>query len=218
MCLSRSGVRSISGLSRAFSTNGATAFTSWVSSSSTDGHLGQREPPRVPLAQVDLLQVLVEPALREEVALRIARRRAAAAPATARRVGQPAIAAHRSTRGGPLRAGRRRAALVRAEQRAAARASSLERLGLERPSCAGRTPGGRRTVWHALFTMKSSRSRVGVEVAAERLDARRVAQVEAEDLEPVAPLVEVGLLRVAERGVAREPGGDDRATRRRAAA
>ena len=43
--------------------------------------------------------------------------------------------------------------------------------------------------------MKSSRSRVVVEVVAERLDARRVAQVEAEDLEPVAPVVEVGLAR-----------------------
>ena len=44
---------------------------------------------------------------------------------------------------------------------------------------------------------------------AERLDARRVAQVEPEDLEPVAPLVEVGLLRVAIRGIAREARGDD---------
>ena len=44
---------------------------------------------------------------------------------------------------------------------------------------------------------------------AERLDARRVAQVEPEDLEPVAPLVEVGLLRVAGRGVAREARRDD---------
>jgi hypothetical protein len=33
----------------------------------------------------------------------------------------------------------------------------------------------------------------GEQVVAERLDARRVAQVEPEDLEPVAPLVEVGL-------------------------
>ena len=35
------------------------------------------------------------------------------------------------------------------------------------------------------------------QLAAERLDARRVAQVEAEDLEPIGPLVEVGLARVA---------------------
>ncbi len=44
---------------------------------------------------------------------------------------------------------------------------------------------------------------------AERLDARRVAQVEAEDLEPVAPLLEVGLRGVAGRRVAREARRDD---------
>ncbi len=42
------------------------------------------------------------------------------------------------------------------------------------------------------------------EVMAEGLHARRVAKVEAEDLEPVAPLLEVGLLRVPHRRVARE--------------
>ena len=52
--------------------------------------------------------------------------------------------------------------------------------------------------------MKSSRSRVVEQVLAERLDARRVAQVEAEDLEAVAPVREVRLLRVAGRRVARE--------------
>jgi hypothetical protein len=54
------------------------------------------------------------------------------------------------------------------------------------------------------------------QVRAERLDARRVPQVEPEDLEPLAPVGEVGLLRVARRGVAREARGDDqlRAERR----
>jgi hypothetical protein len=41
--------------------------------------------------------------------------------------------------------------------------------------------------------MKSRRSRVASRWLAERLDARRVAQVEAEDLQAVAPLGEVGL-------------------------
>jgi hypothetical protein len=41
--------------------------------------------------------------------------------------------------------------------------------------------------------MKSSRVAGGQQVLAERLDARRVAQVEAEDLQPVAPLLEVRL-------------------------
>ena len=44
---------------------------------------------------------------------------------------------------------------------------------------------------------------------AERLDARRVPQVEPEDLEPVAPVVEVRLARVPGRGVAREARRDD---------
>ena len=47
------------------------------------------------------------------------------------------------------------------------------------------------------------------QVLAERLDARRVAQVEAVDLEAVAPVVEVGLLRVARGRVAGEPRRDD---------
>ena len=47
------------------------------------------------------------------------------------------------------------------------------------------------------------------QVRAERLDARRVAQVEPEDLEPVAPVAEVRLARVPGRGVAREARRDD---------
>ena len=43
------------------------------------------------------------------------------------------------------------------------------------------------------------------QVVAERLDARRVAQIEAVDLEPVPPVGEVGLLRVA--------GGESRGKR-----
>ena len=34
-------------------------------------HLGQQQAPRVPLAEIDLLQILVEASLREEVILRI---------------------------------------------------------------------------------------------------------------------------------------------------
>ena len=47
------------------------------------------------------------------------------------------------------------------------------------------------------------------QVCAERFDTRRVAQVEAEDLEPVAPVREVRLLRVPRGRVAREAGRDD---------
>ena len=59
--------------------------------------------------------------------------------------------------------------------------------------------------------MKSSRpSGPAIEqYVAEALDARRVAQIEAVDLEPVGPLREVALARVALRRVAREAGRDD---------
>ena len=52
--------------------------------------------------------------------------------------------------------------------------------------------------------MKSRRSRVAPRWRQNAFDARRVAEVEAEDLESVAPLVEVGLLGVARGGVAGE--------------
>ena len=48
-----------------------------------------------------------------------------------------------------------------------------------------------------------------VQVLAEGLDARRVPQVEPEDLEAIAPLREVRLLRVARGRVAREAGRHD---------
>jgi hypothetical protein len=57
--------------------------------------------------------------------------------------------------------------------------------------------------------MKSSRVAGREQVLAERFDARGVAQIEPEDLEPVAPGVEVGLRCIARRAVAREAGRDD---------
>src|SRR5882724_2935409 len=47
------------------------------------------------------------------------------------------------------------------------------------------------------------------ELPAERFNARRVAQVEAEDLEAISPLPEIGLLGIAGGGIARKPGRDD---------
>src|SRR5690606_30959475 len=44
---------------------------------------------------------------------------------------------------------------------------------------------------------------------AERFDAGRMPQVEAENFQAMAPVGEVGLLRVALRGVAWEAGGHD---------
>ena len=51
--------------------------------------------------------------------------------------------------------------------------------------------------------------RVGEQLAAERFDAGRVPQIEAEDLEAIAPLLEVRLLRVPRGRVARKPRRDD---------
>ena len=50
--------------------NGATALTSCTSSSSTDGTSCEQQAPRVAAAQVDLLQILIEPALGKQVLLR----------------------------------------------------------------------------------------------------------------------------------------------------
>jgi hypothetical protein len=47
------------------------------------------------------------------------------------------------------------------------------------------------------------------EVAAERLHARRVAQIEADDLEAVAPIGEIGLGGVADGRITRESRGHD---------
>jgi hypothetical protein len=49
----------------------------------------------------------------------------------------------------------------------------------------------------------------GENVLRERFDARRVTQIEAEDLQSVAPLAEVGFGRIAGGGVAGKAGRDD---------
>jgi len=48
----------------------------------------------------------------------------------------------------------------------------------------------------------------GQKVTAERLDTGRVAQVQAEELEPISPVLEVVLIPVPRGGVAREPRRD----------
>ncbi len=52
-------------------------------------------------------------------------------------------------------------------------------------------------------------SMAGHHVPAEGLDARDVSKIQPDDLEPIAPVAEVGLLRVAQRSIAREPGSDN---------
>ena len=185
----------MSGLSRAFSTNGATAFTSWVSSNSTVGTSARHEPPRVAVAQVDLLQVLVEPASREQLATRRLLARQQGTLRERRRRRQRATLGAVSFREG-------------ADECAHLGRHPVERVGLELHHVLverGRSPDGlARVVDHEVETGTS-----GGDVVAERLDARRVAEVEAEHLEPVTPVVEVGLPCVPQRGVAREAGGHD---------
>ena len=82
-----------------------------------------------------------------------------------------------------------------------------------RPSC-GIESGGRRTVWQALLMMKSSRSLGGEQFAAERFHARRVSQIEAVDLEPIAPVGKVRFLRVSRREARGKPRRHDQARAR----
>ena len=89
------------------------------------------------------------------------------------------------------------------------------RLGLERALLAvqqvrvkaGRPPHGLRGVVREDVEPPEPR----FQVAREQLDARRVAQVEAVELEALAPLREVGLGGVAARGVAGKARGGDHA-------
>src|SRR3546814_3513190 len=85
---------------------------------------------------------------------------------------------------------------------------SVERRRLEVGHVAvelGRAPHGLAGVVHDVVEPAAGAG----QVLAERLHARRVAQVEAVDLEPVAPLVDVGLAAVAQRRVTGAAGGDD---------
>ena len=202
MCLSRPGVRSISGFSRALKRNGAIGVHELHLEHLDRRHIGEQHAPRVPVAEIDLLQILIELAGGEEVGsrdellveqrhLRQQRRGRSSAPARRpicltcppapdRLAEQPRTCSGCSR--SAVRLGRHH---VRVEVR--------------------RTPNGLAGVVDDEVEALAR----GDEVAAERLDARRVPQIEAEDLEPVAPVAEVGLLRVARRRVPRKPGRDD---------
>ncbi len=145
--------------------------------------LGEQEAPRVAVAQVDLLQVLVEPAGGEEVS----------AGGELGRAGVQQLDAAQP--------------LVAAEQRAHLGARLPRRLlALEHvPVELGRPA-------HGLAGVVDDEVEpvvVRAQVVAERLDARRVPQVEPEDLQPLAPLLEVVLARVPLGRVAGEARGHD---------
>ncbi len=69
----------------------------------------------------------------------------------------------------------------------------------------GRTPDGLAGVVDDEVEPRSA----GKQLATERFDARRVPQIETEDLEAILPLLEVRLLGVALGGIAWEPRGHD---------
>ena len=196
MCLSRVGTRSISGLSRALSTNGATALTSCTSSSLDGRHVGEQQPPGVAIAQIDLLQILIEPAGGEEVRARdqllgqqrhLRQRRGEELPPVLPILPVQPIP--------PIPPTRRRVRAAAHVCRLLAERRSLRRhhvrVEVRRPS-------------HRLARVVDDEVETiagGDQVAAERFDARRVPQIEPEDLEAIAPVAEVRLLRVAGRRV-----------------
>ena len=176
-------------------------------------HLGEQEPPRVPVAEIDLLQVLVELALGEQVPLI---RRLLGEEAHLREIGR---ARGRSIEHGEpccvehgLFLGLEHVVAANARRRPEqplhlggegelGRALELQHVPVE----LGRPAHGLAGVVDDVVEPLVGRE----QVVAELLDARRVAQIEAVDLEPVLPVGEIGLLRVAGGRVAREPRRHD---------
>ena len=153
--------------------------------------LGEQEPPRVPVAEVDLLQVLVEVALGEQVPLVGRPPPGGGAPARAR---PSSPGRRRAPRAPPPRARAPRSGACRSGARPSSAPSSRCTSGARESSAA------RSSVEHVAVELGRPADRLaGVvddvvepvvgreQVVAELLDARRVAQVEAVDLEPVAP-------------------------------
>ena len=150
------------------------ALTSCVSNNSTVGTSASRSRHEFSVTQIDLLEVLVEAAGRERAVRAVRCRRGAvlACDSSAARVRPDEGGRLRSNIGAPASAcrvgGAPRTSRAVGRRRRRVRRSWPPRA----PSCVGRTAGGRRTVWQALLTMKSSRSYVFEEMLAERLDAR----------------------------------------------
>ena len=176
-------------------------------------HLGEQEPPRVPVAEVDLLQVLVELPLGEQMAL-IGRllgeeahlREIGRARRGSIEHGEPRRVEHGLLLGlehvvaaNPRR--RPEQPLHLGGEGELGRALELEHVAVE----LGRPADGLAGVVDDVVEPVVGRE----QVVAELLDARRVAQIEAVDLEPVLPVGEIGLLRVAGGRVAREPRRHD---------
>ena len=165
------------------------------------------------LAQIDLLQILIEPALGEQMALvaasssgsrRHLRQRRGRASARARRArsrrepGRRSRACRSAAAPRRRRAGAARRPAACAPQRDVSRVHHVA-IELRRPP-------------HGLAGVVDDEVEPVVrrqQVMAEGLDARRVPQIEPEDLEPIAPLGEVRFLRVARGRIARKARGHD---------
>ena len=145
MCLSRFGVRSISGFNRALRMNGATALTRCTSSSSTDGTSASSQSPRIASAQIDLLQILIEPALGEKIAIvREFLRQQRNLRQLARHASDPSIGADSRSRDADCFRQHVIAAqsFERAEELALGLGERVERCRSPTPSCARKTPAG----------------------------------------------------------------------------
>ena len=165
----------------------------------------QQQAPRVAFAQVDLLQVGVEQAFGEQVRLckqflghqRHLRQLRCMGHACDRmrfhfarqqlRAAQAFVVTHD-------------VADVR-RQRGKRSRFAFHHVGVEPRRAAHRLAG-------VVDDVVEARAR-GQHLVAERLDARRMAQIQSEHLQAMAPLVEVGLLCIALRRIARETRGDD---------
>ena len=157
-------------------------------------------------AEVDLLEVLVQPAFREELRLREKLFLKQPQLRQLRGVGRP-------DRLPPARARRLQhwafmCAFVRGQELPDGRRRARQRLGL---------PGHHVRVevrWTAHRLTRVVDDHVEAvarrhELAAEGFHARRMAEIQAVDVQPIAPLAEVRLLRVARGRIAGEPGRDD---------
>ena len=151
MCFSSVRSRSMSGLSLLQRMNGATALTSCTSSSSGGRHVGERQPPAVHRAQIDLLQIGVELARREDA--RQSERRVVVRARDLRQRGR--------TRGCPMPG----AAAVPRHEAARRSVAPLERRALR---C------GERALARLVSPRGAAARRVGQLVAAARLELEQV--------------------------------------------
>ena len=172
-------------------------------------HLVEHQPPRVPAAQVDLLQILVEATVGEE-ALGVLT--VVGEQPQLRQLGRVRDAGRVDRPVGLHQVGAAHAVVV-AEQltrpvghRRRRRRFQIEHVSIE----LGRPPDRLAGV---VDDVVETVVRVG-HMGAERLDTRRVPQVEAVHLDPIGPVLEIMLSGESHRRITWEPCRDDEASAR----